>query len=105
MPLTFKFDLGIFHIFLESMRAPMICLYAQLQTKGLCIFTETQLASGVQVMRTSWNIFYFHSPHLAHVYLSPACITRKLGLLPCRGIRAKPAQTASAGDISAAVWG
>ena len=83
----------------------MICLYAQLQTKSLCIFTETQLASVVQVMRTSWKIFYFHSPHLAHAYLSPACITRALGLLPRRGIKAKHAQTDSAGGICAAVWG
>ena len=87
------------------MRAPMICLYALLDTKPACIFSKTQVASGVHVMRTSWKIFYFHSPHLAHAYLSPACITLKLGLLPYRGIKAKLVQTDSAGGISASVWG
>ena len=87
------------------MRAPMICLYALLDTKLACIFSKTQVASGVHVMRTSWKIFCFHSPHLAHAYLSLACITARLGLLPCRGIRAKPAQTDSASGIGASVWG
>ena len=83
----------------------MICLYALLDTKSACIFFKTQLASDVHVTRTSWKIFYFHSPHLAHAYWLPACITARLGLLSCRGIRTKPAQTDSAGGISAAVWG
>ena len=60
----------------------MICLYTLLDTKPACIFSKTQVASGVHVMRTSWKIFYFHSPHLAHAYLSLACITARLGLLP-----------------------
>ena len=29
------------------MKVPMICLYALLDTKTACIFTKTQLASGV----------------------------------------------------------
>ena len=40
-------------IFYASMRAPMICLYALLDTKSACIFTKTQLASGVHVVKTS----------------------------------------------------
>ena len=31
----------------------MICLYAPLDTKAACIFTKTQLASGVHVVKTS----------------------------------------------------
>ena len=83
----------------------MICLYALLDTKSACIFFKTQVASDVYVVGTSQKIFYFHSPHLAHAYLSPACIILALGLLPRRGIRAKHVQTDSAGGISAAVWG
>ena len=39
--------------FLAHMRAPMICLYTLLDTKPACIFSKTQVASGVHVMRTS----------------------------------------------------
>ena len=71
-----------------------------------CVFSQKHSLLGyVCVVSSSWKIFYFHSPHLAHAYYSPACITLKLGLLPHRGIRAKLVQTDSAGGISASVWG
>ena len=41
------------YIFSTYMKVPMICLYALLDTKTACIFTKTQLASGVHVVKTS----------------------------------------------------
>ena len=53
-------DQGIFIYFFEYMRAPMICLYAPLDTKAACIFTKNTTSEVVftgQGQRIRFSIF------------------------------------------------
>ena len=44
----------------------MICLYALLDTKSACIFTKTQLASGVHVVKLN-NIGQKSDEHMINI--------------------------------------
>ena len=44
------------------MKAPMICLYALLDTKAVCIFSKTPLASGVHRTWTTIQFSIFTNP-------------------------------------------
>ena len=83
----------------------MICLYAPLDTKLVCILIKTQQANDASCGEDIVEDFLFSFPTPCKCLFIACLHNSQLGLLLNRGIEAKPAQTDSAGGIIAAVWG
>ena len=83
----------------------MICLYAPLDTKPVCILIKTQQANDASCDEDIVEDFLFSFPTPCKCLFIACLHNLQAWLITHRGIRAKLAQTDSAGGIIAAVWG